>query len=134
EAGDGPDRNVYTRAAEYFSAWQRESVLLPDPEPAIYPYSQGFSMPGDPNRTLERRGFIALCQLEDYDRGVVFRHEQTHSAPKTDRLNLLRATRAHFGQIFVLYSDPAGAIDAQLATASAPDVEVADEDGIQHRL
>ncbi len=38
---------------------------------------------------------------------VVFRHEQTLSKPKSDRLNLLRATRAHFGQIFMLYSDPA---------------------------
>ena len=55
----------------------------------------------------ERRGFIALGHLYDYADKVVFRHEQTLSKPKSDRLNLLKATRAHFGQIFMLYSDPA---------------------------
>ena len=43
---------------------------------------------------------------------MVFRHEQTLSKPKADRLNLLRATQAHFGQLFMLYSDPAAEIDA----------------------
>ena len=49
----------------------------------------------------------AAGEVEDYSAKVVHRHEQTLSKPKSDRLNLLRATRAHFGQIFMLYSDPA---------------------------
>ena len=47
---------------------------------------------------------------------MVFRHEQTLSKPKADRLNLLRATKAHFGQIFMLYSDPAGEVDSAPGT------------------
>ena len=81
-----------------------------DAEPAIYPYDQEYSVPGGRGRKI-RRGFIALCRLEDYAAGVVHRHEETHTGPKADRLELLKHTRAHFGQIFVLYSDPAGAAE-----------------------
>ncbi len=99
-------KDVYYRAARDFADWRREGVLAQDSEPSIFAYSQTFTVPG--SQTLcERRGFIALGELYDYAANVVFRHEQTLSRPKADRLNLLNATRAHFGQIFMLYSDPA---------------------------
>ena len=84
---------------------------------------------------LERRGFIALGELYDYAQKVVFRHEQTLSKPKSDRLNLLRATRAHFGQIFMLYSDPGLSAERLLFdSAAAPDIEVTDEYEVLHRV
>ncbi|MEI9967215.1 MAG: DUF1015 family protein [Terracidiphilus sp.] len=52
-----------------------------------------------------------MGKLHEYADQVVFRHEQTLSKPKSDRLNLLKATQAHFGQIFMLYSDPAGSVE-----------------------
>ena len=72
--------------------------------------------------------------MEDYDQKVVFRHEQTLSKPKADRLNLLRATHAHCEQIFMVYSDPAGEIDLALRQNASPTVEVADEYGVVHRM
>jgi uncharacterized protein (DUF1015 family) len=134
EPNDGEGHSVYTRAAASFADWRRQGVLTPDPDLEIYSYSQRFSIPGNDARVLERRGLIALGQLEDYDRGVVFRHEQTHTAPKADRLNLLRATRAHFEQLFMIYRDPAGAVDQLLASAADPDIDVADEYGVRHRV
>jgi uncharacterized protein (DUF1015 family) len=67
---------------------------------------------------------------------VVHRHEQTLSGPKKDRLELLRHTHAHFGQLFMLYPDQAGAVDALLdeAAAGAPLAEVTDEYGVLHRI
>jgi uncharacterized protein (DUF1015 family) len=65
---------------------------------------------------------------------VVFRHEQTLSKPREDRLNLLRATRAHFGQIFMLYNDPKAEIDALLKTEEEPDISVLDEYEVLHRV
>ncbi len=66
---------------------------------------------------------------------VVFRHEQTLSKPKSDRLNLLKATRAHFGQIFMLYSDPAGSVEKILYDGNGPaEAEVTDEYGVLHRI
>ena len=135
---DGDTENVYIRAAASFQNWRQTGVLRRDPEPSLYLYSQTFRLPGDVpanQAPAERRGFIALGRIEDYSAGVVFRHEQTLAKPKADRLHLLRATRAHFGQIFMLYSG-AGKVDALLdsATARDVDIEVTDEYGVVHRV
>ena len=126
--------NVYTRAARDFKAWREQSVLVQEKDPCIFAYSQRFRVPGS-EEIKERRGFIALGKLHDYADQVVFRHEQTLSKPKSDRLNLLKATRAHFGQIFMLYSDPAGTVEKLLYDGAGPaDAEVTDEYGVLHRV
>ena len=132
EAGDGDQANVYTRAAQSFADWRRESVLKPDADPCFYTYTQSFTVPGSTAKA-ERRGLIAAGQIEEYGAGVVFRHEQTLAKPKGDRLNLLRATKAHFGHIFMLYSD-SGEVDALLASSAPPDIEVVDEYDVTHRV
>jgi uncharacterized protein (DUF1015 family) len=135
EPGDDEQRNVYSRAAANLVAWRQNGVIEQDHEPSIYLYTQSFTVPGDTSGVrCERRGFIAAGQLEPYDNKVVFRHEQTLSKPKTDRLNLLRATQAHFGQIFMLYSDSAGEVDSLLAQDRPPDAEVTDEYDVLHRM
>src|SRR5438067_6219018 len=131
QTGDHPGENTYTRAAEFFRDWRRQGIFLQDTQPSVYVYTQRFAIPGG-NREAERRGFIALGQLEDYSAGVVFRHEQTLAKPKADRLDLLRATRAHFGQIFMLYSDPAQEIEGLLSSENSSDIETRDEYGVLH--
>jgi len=132
---DTETHNVYTRAAACLNDWIASGILVRDAEPGIFPYFQEFTVPDTGDR-LVRKGFIALGAVEDYSTGVVHRHEQTLSGPKKDRLELLRHTHAHFGLIFMLYADPAGAIDALLDQASAnpPLAEVTDEYGGGHRL
>ena len=132
-ATDRPDDNPYTRAAAFFQNWRQNGVLVQDSEPSLYRYTQIFSLPGREIQ-VERQGFIALGKLEDYSANVVFRHEQTLSRPKADRLDLLRATRAHFGQIFMLYSDPLAEVETSLSTTAQPGSEVRDEYGVIHRL
>ncbi len=134
ECGAGaPARAVYEAAATHFRDWRGAAVLRADAEPSLYVYAQRFTVPGA-NEQQERRGLIALGKLYDYTEGVVFRHEQTLARPKADRLNLLRATRAHFGQIFMLYSDPGHTLDPLLAPVAAPDIYLTDEYGVQHRV
>ena len=132
---DSPADNVYTRAACHLRNWIAAGVLARDEEPSLFSYFQEFTDP-DSGERLVRRGFIGLGAVEDYSAGVVRRHEQTLSGPKQDRLELLRHTRAHFGQIFMLYPDPAGQIDALLdgAACTHPIAEVTDEYGAVHRL
>jgi len=133
--GDNDSNNVYTRAAASLDEWQREGVLVRDPEPSIYVYAQRFRLPGDDTGAeIERRGFIALGRIEDYDRQIVFRHEQTLSKPKADRLNLLRSTQAHCGQIFMLYSDPDDEVGRLLRPDGPPTTELRDEYGVLHRM
>lgn len=135
ELFDEPGVNdVYTRAARDFREWREKGILQTDNDPSLFAYSQRFQVPGRPGEVRERRGFIALGGLEDYAAKVVFRHEQTLSKPKSDRLNLLKATHAHFGQIFMLYSDPAQSIEKILFQNFQPEVEVTDEYGVLHRM
>ncbi len=133
---DSPNDNVYTRAAASFSDWIENRVLISDTEPALYPYNQEYSVPGRSGNIKQRRGFIALCRLEDYKAGVIHRHEETLSGPKADRLQLLKSTRAHFGQIFMLYSDPAGEIETALAaqTHGKPWASLTDEYSTRHSV
>ena len=131
---DNATFNVYSRAAEYLHDWRAGGILKQDPEPSIYSYSQTFTIPG--SRDLaERRGFIALGRLHDYSDQVVFRHELTHTGPRVDRLNLLRQTRAHFGQIFVMYNDPEAQVERLLENdTDEPDISVLDEYEVLHRV
>jgi len=130
---DGPTNSPYTRAADLFHDWRQKGIFLQDAEPSLYRYTQQFPSP-DSSLQFERRGFIALGKLEDYSARIVFRHEQTLSKPKADRLDLLRATRAHFEQIFMLYSDPEGEIEKALEPGDRPNIEVSDEYGVVHRV
>jgi uncharacterized protein (DUF1015 family) len=134
-AEDSESDNVYTRAARYLDDWIARGVLAQDSQPGIFPYFQEFTVP-DTGERLVRKGFIALGAVEDYSAGVVHRHEQTLSGPKKDRLELLRHTHSHCGQLFMLYPDPAGSIDALLdeAAALAPIADVTDEYGAVHRV
>jgi uncharacterized protein (DUF1015 family) len=141
-ADDNQENNVYSRAAAYFRDWRQQGVLRQDSQPSLYVYSQRFSLPGSSKESSskegsaterERRGFIALGRIEDYSASVVFRHEQTLAKPKADRLDLLRATRAHFGQIFMLYED-SGQVESLLHTSATPDIAVTDEYGVVHRV
>jgi uncharacterized protein (DUF1015 family) len=126
--------SVYSRAARDFKAWREQGILVQEKAPCVFAYAQRFQVPGS-DAVKERRGFIALGKLHDYADGVVFRHEQTLSKPKSDRLNLLKSTRAHFGQIFMLYSDPAASVEKILYEGSStPDAEVTDEYGVVHRV
>ncbi len=136
ELFDEPGSNdVYTRAARDFADWRRMGVLAQEKDACIFAYSQRFTVPGGDGQIHERRAFIALGELCDYSQQVVFRHEQTLSKPKSDRLNLLRATRSHFGQIFMLYSDPALTAEKILFSGkTAPEIEVTDEYGVTHRV
>jgi uncharacterized protein (DUF1015 family) len=141
EPGDDDQTNVYTRAAGYLHDWRREHVLAEESEPAIYGYSQTYTVPGT-DETRERRGFIALGHLYDYADKVVYRHEQTFPKHKSDRLALFKATRTYCEQIYMLYSDPAFTAEKLIFEGSVPngfddnpaDLAITDEYDVVHKL
>ena len=130
--GDTPEDNRYTRASALLDELFKTGMLIQSGSPAVYIYEMEYAA-GSTVKKL--RGFICLVKLEDYDSGIVKPHETTLSGPKTDRLNLLRACRASFSQIFSLFSDPQAKVAAILAKASGrPDMEVKNSDGVTHRV
>jgi uncharacterized protein (DUF1015 family) len=137
EPEDNRAHNVYTRASDYSGEWRREGIFRQDAALSIYTYSQRFKAPSviSGGKSFERCGFIALGRVEDYSAKVVFRHEQTLAKPKADRLELLRATRVHYEQLFLLYED-SGEIDSLLrpGMAASPTIDITDEYGVAHRV
>ena len=132
---DSSENNVYTRAGEKIKEWIAQGVLAQDQAPAIYVYSQEYLVPGTHTRKV-RIGFIALGRLEDYDAKIVFPHERTLSAPKADRIELLRHTHVQTGQLFMLYDDAPRQIDSyleEIARTPTP-LELHDEFDVTHRL
>jgi uncharacterized protein (DUF1015 family) len=146
EPGDDERENVYTRAAEYLRDWRKDHILAEEAEPAIYGYSQTYTVPGTnlagTPEVRERRGFIALGHLYEYADKVVYRHEQTFPKHKSDRLALFKATRAYCEQIYMLYSDPAFTAEKLIFQGSFPngfddnpaDLAITDEYGVVHRV
>ena len=133
---DTTENNVYTRAAATLNDWIVHNVIQQDPHPAFYAYTQEYTAPGTTLRRA-RSGFIGLGKLEDYSAGVIFRHEHTLSGPKADRLELLRRTRMHTGQLFMLYSDPGLTVDAildEVESTTPLATHLTDEYGVSHRL
>jgi len=133
---DTPQNSVYTRAAAALQEWITQSIVAQDAAPAFYGYTQEYTVPGTEQR-LTRRGFIGVGALEEYSAGVVFRHEHTLSGPKVDRLQMLRHTHTHTGQLFMLYSDAERRVDKILEdgeASAAPVTEMRDEYDVVHRL
>jgi uncharacterized protein (DUF1015 family) len=132
---DTDSDNVYTRGAKYFQDWISEGILAQDTAPGFYAYFQDFDAPDSGERAV-RKGFIGLGKVEDYSAGIVYRHEQTLSGPKKDRRQVLDHTRAHFGQLFMLYPDQEGMVDRLLEESAQghPLLDVADDYGARHRL
>lgn len=130
---DTPEDNRHTRAAHLFSAWQAEGVLERDQEPALYLSSVSFPVNG---QTVTRYGLITQVMLEPFDKGVILPHEQTFSKVKSERLSLMKICKANFSQIFSIYSDQCGILDAlkQAVGGKTPDMDVVDDAGERHCL
>jgi uncharacterized protein (DUF1015 family) len=121
----------YATARSVLERWLAGGVWVQDAVPALYPYEQTYRVAGVP---LTRAGFVALGEVSDYPAGQVLPHERTHAAPKQDRLQLLAATGADTGLLFMLVSDPDGTIRRLTAPRGAPVGEARDLKGELHRL
>ena len=124
----------YARSAAALSQWRRDGVLKPEAEPALYRYSQRFTVPGQ-RHEYTRTSFISLLKLESFESGVVLPHEHTFPKHKEDRLRILEATRAHLETIFGLFEDAENLVEKVLSNAPVATLaEATDEEGVFHSL
>jgi uncharacterized protein (DUF1015 family) len=119
QPGDSPAQNRYSRAGSTLRDWLKSGALKRDGQPTLYYHTIEYTAPyapsGSPTKTL--KGFLATVKLEALDSGHIYPHENTRSAAKTDRLNLLEACKTNFSPIWSLYSDPQGAVMSLLEGA-----------------
>ncbi len=110
------ERDRYTRARDHLESWLQLSVLVRDPQPAFYVSAQEFLSPS--GGTSTRRGVFGRIPALPWDRSPLRPHERTLSAPKADRLALVRATRVQTSPIFVVAAGTSG-LEAALSEATA---------------
>lgn len=136
---DGPSRNRYTRAADCLRAWLAQGSLRRDQEPAVYPYTIEYDPPsGEPGAArLVMKGVLSTVELAEFGTGHIYPHENTRTAAKADRLNLLETCRANFSPIFSLFSDPDGGILSLIEKSvnqDRPRFDFRDDAGFRQRL
>jgi uncharacterized protein (DUF1015 family) len=131
--GDNQTNNRYTRARKYLETWTYEEVLIQSKKPSFYVYTMIYEVNGQKKQLT---GFLGLIGLEELGKGGIYPHECTHSTPKQDRLNLLRACDANISPIFSLYKSTGGKVSALFSKIiqSKPYFEATDADGALHRL
>lgn len=119
---------VYERAKKNFLALQEHGVLIREDAPSLYLYEQ---------RMGEhcQRGLVALCGVEDYERGLIKRHEKTRRDKEDDRTRLTDDLSANPGPVFLTYR-PEEAIDrlVEAVASGNPLYNFLAEDGIAHRV
>jgi uncharacterized protein (DUF1015 family) len=124
------DGDAYASAGALLLRWRSEGVLAPDPLPAFYGYRMAFTDPGGAPRLTH--GVLGALALPDRGPGTgdILPHERTIPRHRTDRLSLLRATRANLDPIWGLSS--ANGL-ADLVGEPEGDVRSAvDDDGVRH--
>ncbi|HET9794610.1 MAG TPA: DUF1015 domain-containing protein [Thermoanaerobaculia bacterium] len=122
EGGD-----VYAEANWQLKEWLRTGAMYHERSAAVWIHQVVF--PGRDGTTKARRSLVALVRLEPYDGGSIRPHERTLAKAKEDRLNLLMASHADFGMVFLLSRAP---LDPALQTRRAPDLSCHDLAGNRH--
>ncbi len=117
---------VYARAVENFRRLQAEGHLEREGAPCLYVYQQQMG-------AHTQRGLVALCLVEDYDNGLIKKHERTRRDKEDDRTRLTSDMSANAGPVFMTYRDvPEVTALMDAAAAAAPLFDFTAHDGIRH--
>lgn len=135
DPADTDQNNAYTRARDLFQEWQKQGILIQEPEPCFYVYRQTFKDPVS-HSTKTRFALLGRVRLEPFEKGIIVPHEKTLRGPKEDRMRLLRTVRTNFSPVFGLYKDKGFEVRSiiQDPMNSSPVFEAEDADKIVHTL
>ena len=125
---DPYSRAVYAKARDNFIRLQREGALVRESEPCIYVYQQ--QMGG-----RRQRGLVAVCHVDDYDAGLIKKHEKTRRDKEDDRTQLIDTIGADTGPVFLTYRDDRAVTALVEATVCGrPQHNFTAPDGIRHTV
>jgi uncharacterized protein (DUF1015 family) len=117
---------VYAKARENFLQLQAVGVLVRETGPCLYVYQQQMG-------AHRQRGLVAVCNVEDYDAGLIKKSEKTRRDKEDDRTRLINTLSADTGPVFLTYRDEAAVtalVDAK--TREKPLYDLTAPDGIRH--
>lgn len=117
---------VYARARENFLRLQRDGVLVRESGRCLYLYQQQMG-------AHVQRGLVAVCHVDDYDAGLIKKHERTRPDKEDDRTRLIDALSANTGPVFLTYRDePAVGALIEAQVREPPQHDFVAPDGIRH--
>ena len=120
---------VYERALENLNKMIKEGILVQDNEPSYYIYQ--LIMDG-----REQTGLVCGSSIEDYNNGIIKKHEFTRPEKELDRINHIKTTRAQTGIVFLAYNNVAemDQLVADWKKEHEPEYDFTAEDGIRHTV
>jgi uncharacterized protein (DUF1015 family) len=120
---------VYELALNNLSAFIQRDVLFKESKPCYYIYQ--LIMDG-----RAQTGLVCVSSIDDYNEGIIKKHEFTRPEKELDRINHIKTTGAQTGNVFLAYrnqSDVDNLID-KWKTTKNPEYDFTAEDGIQHTV
>ncbi|MCA8914700.1 MAG: DUF1015 domain-containing protein [Planctomycetes bacterium] len=119
---------VYAKAAENLNRLQAEGALVREDGPSLYVYQQQM---GD----HVQRGVVGLCHVDDYNNGLIKKHEKTRPDKENDRTRLTGDLSANSGPVFLTYKDNADVNKLVAETCAQPPlIDFTAPDGIKHTV
>lgn len=129
ESVDIHSAQVYEIALDNLNAFMQRDVLFKESKPCYYIYQ--LIMDG-----RAQTGLVCVSSLDDYENGIIKKHEFTRPEKEQDRINHIQKTGAQTGNVFLAYRNQA-VIDTLIEKWKTTKNAVYDfttEDGIQHTV
>ena len=119
---------VYAKAHDLLWEMIAKGDFIQDDAPCFYIYE--LTMDG-----RVQTGIVGCAAVDDYESGVIKRHENTRADKEADRIHHVDSCDAQTGPIFLAYRDNA-TIDEVVERVKATEAEYdfTSEDGIRHRV
>ncbi len=119
---------VYAKAKEMLWDWVKDGSFVQDDKPCYYIYQ--LTMDG-----RAQTGICACASIEDYENGVIKKHENTRAEKEQDRIRHVDTCNAQTGPIFLAYraNEKIGKIVKE-CMEKAPLYDLHREDGTRHTV
>lgn len=123
------DPAVYKRAADNLRDLTEKGIFLEDPAPCYYIYRQ---IMGD----HAQAGIVGCASIDDYESGVIRKHELTVAEKEEDRVRHVDVCDANTGPIFLTFRENAEIREFQSRKMreEAPACDFTAEDGVRHTV
>ena len=122
-------QQVYDKAKENLAAFISRNILFRENKPCYYIYR--LTMNG-----RSQAGLVCGSSVDDYENGLIKKHEYTRPEKEQDRINHIKTTGAQTGNVFLAYKNEKE-IDAVIngwMKEKNPQYDFIADDGIQHSI
>jgi uncharacterized protein (DUF1015 family) len=119
---------VYAKGAENLRSFRHAPFSVQDVHPSVYVYR--LIMDG-----RSQTGVFTCVSTEEYDNGVILKHELTRPVKEDDRTRHILEQQAHAEPVMLAFRDHPVVLSLMAgAQAAAPLYDFTAEDGIQHTV